>query len=172
MLNLHKYYIIKRDKRKTLFFLDKMILLWYHYNNTKMRLITRNTDYAIRALRFIARNDKRKETIPVCELARNLNIPKPFLRKILQVLNKKGILKSYKGKGGGFMLAVPPKRIFLIKVIEIFQGPLKLNGCILNKSLCPDMRSCVLKKKIGAIEKNVVSELESITLASLLEEER
>ena len=149
-----------------------MILLWYHYNDAKMRLITRNTDYAIRALRFIARNNKRKETIPVYELARNLNIPKPFLRKILQVLNKKGILKSYKGKGGGFLLAVPPKRILLVNVIEIFQGPLNLNGCILKKRLCPDMRSCVLKKKIGAIEKNVVSELESITLASLLEEER
>ena len=149
-----------------------MILLWYHYNDAKMRLITRNTDYAIKALCFIAQNNKKEETFPVYELARNLNIPKPFLRKILQVLNKKGILKSYKGKGGGFMLAVPPKRIFLINVIEIFQGPVNLSGCILRKRLCPDMRSCVLKKKIGAIEKNVVSELESITLASLLEEER
>ena len=149
-----------------------MILLWYHYNDAKMRLITRNTDYAMKALCFIAQNNKKKETIPVHELARNLNIPKPFLRKILQVLNKKGLLKSYKGKGGGFLLAVPPKRIFLINVIEIFQGPVNLSGCILRKNLCPDIRSCVLKKKIGAIEKNVVSELESITLASLLEEER
>ncbi|MEK6867744.1 MAG: Rrf2 family transcriptional regulator, partial [Nanoarchaeota archaeon] len=60
-----------------------------------MRLITRNTDYAMKALCFIAQNNKKKETIPVHELARNLNIPKPFLRKILQVLNKKGLLKSY-----------------------------------------------------------------------------
>ena len=149
-----------------------MILLWYHYNDVKMRQITRNTDYAIRALCFIAQNNKEKQTIPVSELARNLNIPKPFLRKILQILNKGGLLKSYKGKGGGFLLAVPPKRIFLINLIEIFHGPLKLNECIFKKRLCPNIRTCVLKEKMETIEKNVASELESITLSSLLEKGR
>ena len=64
-----------------------------------MKLITRDTDYAIRALCCIA---KRKETIiSVDKLVKQLRIPRPFSRKILQTLNKRKILRSYKGTSGG-----------------------------------------------------------------------
>ncbi|MEE9316204.1 MAG: Rrf2 family transcriptional regulator [bacterium] len=135
-----------------------------------MKLITRDTDYAIRALCFIAKSEK--EIVPVSELNRNLRIPGPFLRKILQILNKKRLLRSYKGKGGGFMLALAPNKIFLADLIEIFQGSLKLNECIFKKRICPDRKTCKLKKKIDNIQKQVVSELKDITLASLLDEAR
>lgn len=135
-----------------------------------MKLITRDTDYAIRALCFIAKCEK--EIVPVSELNRNLRIPGPFLRKILQVLNKKRLLRSYKGKGGGFMLALAPNKIFLADLIEIFQGSLKLNECIFKKRICPDIKICKLKKRIDAIQKYVISELRDITLASLLDEVR
>ncbi len=135
-----------------------------------MKLITRDTDYAIRALCFIAKCGK--EIVPVSELNRNLRIPGPFLRKILQILNKKRLLRSYKGKGGGFMLALAPNKIFLADLIEIFQGSLKLNECIFKKRICPDRKACKLKKRIDNIQKHVISELKDITLASLLDEVR
>ncbi len=135
-----------------------------------MKLITRDTDYAIRALCFIAKCEK--EIVPVSELNRNLRIPGPFLRKILQILNKKRLLRSYKGKGGGFMLALAPNKIFLADLIEIFQGSLKLNECIFKKRICPDRKTCKLKKRIDNIQKQVISELKDITLASLLDEVR
>jgi len=135
-----------------------------------MKLITRDTDYAIRAICFIAKCEK--EIVPVSELNRNLRIPRPFLRKILQILNKKRLLRSYKGKGGGFMLALAPSKIFLADLIEIFQGSLKLNECIFKKRICPDIRTCKLKKRIDTLQKYVISELRDITLASLLDEVR
>ncbi len=135
-----------------------------------MKLITRDTDYAVRALCFIAKCEK--EIIPVSELNRNLRIPRPFLRKILQILNKEGILRSYKGKGGGFMLALAPNKIFLADLIEIFQGSLRLNECIFKKRICPDIKICKLKKRIDAIQKYVISGLKDITLVSLLGETR
>ncbi len=136
---------------------------------TKMKLINRNTDYAIKALMHIAKQNS--ERIPVSELAKTLEIPNPFLRKILQILNKRGVLNSSKGKGGGFLLACSPDKIFLKDLINIFQGPVKLNECIFKKSICPDLKTCSLKKKIDALEKYVVLELKSITLASLLEDD-
>jgi len=135
-----------------------------------MKLITRDTDYAVRALCFIAKCEK--EIVPVSELNRNLRIPGPFLRKILQILNKKGLLRSYKGKGGGFMLALAPGKIFLADLIEIFQGSLRLNECIFKKRICPDIKTCKLKKRIDTIQKYVISELKDIALASLLGETR
>lgn len=131
-----------------------------------MKLITRDTDYAIRALCYSAQCPERK----VCagEIVAGLKIPRPFLRKILQQLSKKGIIRSYKGKGGGFQLVEPPEKIFLIDLIEIFQGPLKMNECLFKKRMCGDVSSCVLKSKIDSIEKRVISELKTITISSLM----
>lgn len=111
--------------------------------------------------------DKRK-VISVCELVESLKIPRPFLRKILQVLNKKRVLKSYKGQGGGFELALAPEKIFLLNLIEVFQGSLKINECIFKKAPCPNMKRCKLKKKLDSIQRFAISELEDITLATLL----
>lgn len=130
-----------------------------------MKLITKNTDYAVRALCHLAKQDGRVVSVP--ELVRELHAPRPFLRKILQILNKKDLLQSYKGKSGGFKLAVTADKIFLGDLINILQGPIKLNDCFFKKMFCADLRICLLRKKIDEIEKYVISELESISIASL-----
>ncbi len=131
-----------------------------------MKLITRDTDYAVRALCFIAKS--KEKIVPASMLVNKLRIPRPFLRQILQALNKKGILKSYKGLGGGFQLAISPNQIFLVDLIKIFQGPLKLNECIFKKKICPNKDICMLRAKINIIEKEVILELGSISIAALL----
>ena len=130
-----------------------------------MKLITRDTDYAIRALCCIVK--KKKKIISVKELTGALRIPKPFLRKILQRLNKWKVLKSYKGKGGGFMLSRAPNRIFVIDLIKIFQGPVKLNEHVFKKGICPCIKTCMLKRKLDTIEESVITKLKTITIASL-----
>ena len=131
-----------------------------------MKLITRDTDYALRALCAIAGYKEKK--VSVSELNCRLRIPRAFLRKILQRLQKKGVLDSSKGAGGGFLLARPTDKIFLVDLIEIFQGPLQLNECFFKKMVCPNTRSCSLKKKVDRIEKYVIAQLKNISLASLL----
>lgn len=131
-----------------------------------MKLITRDTDYAVRALCFIS--GRKGKIISAGELVKESKIPRSFLRKILQVLNRKKILKSYKGQGGGFTLNIPVNRIFLLDLMKIFQGPLKLNECFFKKKVCPNIKTCRLRKKIGNIEKYVVSQLEPFTIADLL----
>ena len=131
-----------------------------------MSLINRNTDYATRAICFMAKKYKKRTS--TADLVRELKIPRPFLRKILQMLNKKGILKSYKGKDGGFLLANSPDKIFLMDLMNIFQGKLKLNDCLFKKRICPNIKTCSLREKLREIEEYVVSELEAINIASLI----
>ena len=133
-----------------------------------MDFITRDTDYAIRALCSIVKN--KQELVSVSRLVKDLKIPLPFLRGILQKLNKNGILKSYKGKGGGFKLALSPNKVSVADLIKVFQGPLKLQKHLFKRKICPNIKTCVLKKKIDRIEKFVVSELRSISIALLLKE--
>jgi Rrf2 family protein len=134
-----------------------------------MKLINRDTDYAVKALLYISK--KNPERISVSELVKALDIPKPFLRKTLQTLNREGVLNSFKGKGGGFVLAMPPEEILLTRLIDIFQKPVKLADCIFKKKICSDIGTCPLKKRIDTIEQHVISELESITIESLLRED-
>jgi len=131
-----------------------------------VKLITRNTDYAVRALCCIVQ--QKEEVVSVNKLVKYLGVPRPFLRKILQVLNKEGLLNSFKGKGGGFSLAMPPEKISLIKLMNIFQSPIKLNECKFKKHDCPEIKDCLLKKKIDEIEKEVLIKLETINLASII----
>lgn len=131
-----------------------------------MKIITRDSDYAMRALCYLAKEKGR--IVSASELMCRLGVPRQFLRKLLQVLNKKGILRSFKGIGGGFECARIPSEIYLMDVMEIFQGPFCLNECFLKKMRCPHTKKCILRRKIERIEKYVARELSSITIASLL----
>ena len=131
-----------------------------------MKLITRDTDYAVRAITYLAKEEK--EVVSVSELTLALKTPRAFLRKLLQTLNKEKILKSHKGVGGGFSLRKNPDDIYVVDLMRIFQGPLKLNECFLRKVRCPRRSTCILRKKISVLEEYVIKELKSITVASLL----
>jgi len=140
-----------------------MILTWYPFN---MKLITRNTDYAIRALAYMAGNDEKLTT--AAELVKKLKIPRQFMRSIMQKLGRKKLVKSYRGMAGGFKLNKRPSSIYIKEVVEAFQGPFILNECFFKKNLCPNRGSCLLKRKIDRIEKHVVSEISSISISDLL----
>ena len=131
-----------------------------------MKLITREIDYAVRALIYLAAN--RNETVTVPELVDELGITRPFLRKIMQLLAKAGVIESYKGNKGGFRLVKEPGDIYLIDLIEIFQGKFSLNECLLNKDICPNKGNCILKDRVDDIEEKVKKELEFIDLKSLI----
>ncbi|MDH7512019.1 MAG: Rrf2 family transcriptional regulator [Clostridiales bacterium] len=134
-----------------------------------MKLINKDTDYAVKALLHIARNGGRR--MSVAELAGELDIPYPFLRKTFQGLSRRGILTSSKGKGGGFELVLPPEKIYLTDLINIFHGPVELADCVFKDTICPDIKTCPLRKRILKLQKIFLAELRSITIASLLEED-
>ncbi len=130
-----------------------------------MKLITRDTDYAIRAIMYIS--GMNGEIVSAADIQNELGLPRPFLRKILQILQKEGVLESVKGNKGGFRLARPAKSISLVDLIEIFQGKISLAECLLKKKPCPDVKKCIVRKKIKGIEKLLVSELKKIIISEL-----
>lgn len=131
-----------------------------------MKLITRNTDYALRAICYIA---KQKRMVTVTELVKILGVPRPFMRKILQQLSQAKTLVSFKGQAGGVKLNKPPAKIFITQVMSIFQGPLDRDSCYLKKQLCPNRSRCVLREKINFIEQGALAQLAKINIASLIE---
>ena len=131
-----------------------------------MKLVTKDIDYAVRALFYIA--SSKAKVVSAAQLVKELKISRAFLRKILQLLSKHNILKSVKGKGGGFSLGLPTRKIFLNDLMKIFHGRLTFINCVFNNKVCSNKKVCPLRKKIKNIEKHVENELKEISIHSLL----
>jgi len=133
-----------------------------------MSLINRNTDYAVRALVYLAR--AKDGVVAVSQLAKAEKIPQPFLRRIMQVLCQNGLVVSHQGKRGGFSLKKKPTEISLGEVARVFQGEVDISQCLFRKLVCHNHQNCFLRKRLKKIEKIVVSELERTKIASFLTE--
>ena len=91
-------------------------------------LITRATEYAIRALLYLAKQP-RGEIVFKKDICQTQDITPAFLTKILQPLIKLGIVGSQRGVGGGFYLIKDPAEVTLLDVVKAEEGPLYLNQC-------------------------------------------
>jgi len=131
-----------------------------------MKIINREVGYAIRSLCFMFM--EKEEIVTTNYLASYFGISRPFLRRILQKLNQAGILKSYKGKNGGFKLAKSADKISMLDLIKIFQGELQLSNCYSKGQECPLINDCPIRKEIEKVQKKLISDLSMVSLKMLI----
>lgn len=104
-------------------------------------IITRATEYSIRAVLHLA----ERHPAPVVskqEICEAEGITPAFLTKILQPLIRGGVVRSKRGSGGGFVLAVDPERLTVLDVMEATEEPMVLNVCLLGESACERESLC------------------------------
>ncbi len=132
-------------------------------------LFTRATEYALLSLILIA---KRNEPMGTDTLSRQLDIPKSFLAKILQNLARKGILKSFKGATGGFMLAKEPGLLSIKEIAESAEGKnISVFDCSPDQACCPSNKGsfCTLWPFLNKLQNRIDNFLEELTLQDLME---
>lgn len=78
------------------------------------------------------------------DLSRQLDLPGPYLAKILQALSAAKILESMRGPNGGFRLQRPAHRISLQDVVHCMEGGEPLDGCLLGGDHCGSGGHCPL----------------------------
>ena len=131
-----------------------------------MKLLTKESDYAIRALLVLARNPD--ETISSKTIAEMEKIPLQFLRRILQTLTKAGMITTREGVNGGVRLAVAADSLSLSKIITLYQGEIQFTECLFRKKVCHNRANCVLRHRIMAIENSVANELSAVSIGTLI----
>ena len=98
-------------------------------------IITRATEYAIRAILHMSRQPVG-EIVYKKDICKAQEITPAFLTKILQPLIKDGIVGSQRGVGGGFYLTRDPAEITLLDIIKSQEGPVYLNQCLIEDGGC------------------------------------
>ncbi len=131
--------------------------------------LNRSTDFSLRILLHLA---KEGEKVTNNELSRKLKIPPAYLVKLVRVLSQNNYLRTSKGKGGGVEILKNPKHISLLEIVELNEGPIVLSDCFIDKRYCTLDPSCILKGKIGRIQKEIKRLLAETSVADLLEGER
>ena len=121
-------------------------------------MLSNTCKYGLRATIYIALKSENDERIGLKKISDELNIPAPFLGKILQNLAKNKILLSSKGPHGGFSLAVSANDISIMDIFEIIDGKDYFEKCLIGVQSCtndPVKNPCPLHGKYSNIRKQI-----------------
>ncbi len=130
-------------------------------------MFSNSTKYAIRTIEYLLRNqDNEKKS--VIKLATELDIPQPYLSKIMQQLSKGDIISSSKGRGGGFYLSKENMKRPLIDIIICIEGYNVFDKCILGLKECSDRSPCLLHKYYKVFKKSLEKPVSQDSIEELL----
>lgn len=133
--------------------------------------LTRKGEYAIRGIVFLAKQPVGK-IILVSEIAEATGVSQTFLAKIFQSFAKLGLVNSFRGTGGGFILGRPAAKITLRQVVEAVEGPIIPNRCLSADENCSRETECTVHPVWKKIQGEVASILDAVTLEDLAKEKK
>ncbi len=99
-------------------------------------MLSNSCRYGIRAVIYLASRSSGTEKTGIKKISTDLDLPTPFLAKILQQLAKQKILSSSKGPHGGFSLLKDPKDITLLDIVNSIDGYDTFTNCVMHKGTC------------------------------------
>ena len=150
---------------------DKIGVIGYEYpfyvnkRGSDMQ-ITRQADYALRAMLYLARNNDGKRSA-TSRIAAEQQIPSSFLAKIISQLSIAGLIQTSRGAHGGVLMSKPPEEITLLQVVEAIDGPISLNQCTLVPGSCNFGDSCPMHPIWKDLQCQLVERLRTTSFADV-----
>ena len=132
--------------------------------------ITRQADYAVRAVLHLAELKKNGGRAPTSKIASAEHIPPSFLAKIVSQLSVAGVVQTSRGARGGVSLSREPSEISLLEVVEAIDGPITLNECVNNPKACPFGDRCKVHSIWCRAQADLVNKLSGTSFAELIEQ--
>ncbi len=132
-----------------------------------MDILRRNTDYALRLMVSLAKHGE-DASVSTRTLAQEQDVPYQLACKLMQQLHAARLVESCMGAKGGFRLARGPEEISLLDVVQVIQGRLSLNRCLIDEACCPRKESCPVRARMGELQSRMDEYLGSVTLADLV----
>jgi Rrf2 family protein len=123
--------------------------------------ISEAANLALHALAYLAHN--RTQPAAVRSMALYLKVSEAHLAKVMQRLEKSGMVRGKRGPVGGFTLNRAPELLFLKEIYETMEGPLQSSHCLLGEVPCNG--KCPLSGLMKNFELQISAQLGKISVA-------
>lgn len=133
-------------------------------------MLSNSSKYAIRAVLYLAINTNATKKIGSKEVANAINIPAPFLAKILQLLTKEQVISSTKGPKGGFYLTKKDASNTILDIIACIDGLEIFNTCFFGLQRCSDENPCAIHHLVAPFKENLLDKIGKKSIADFAEE--
>ena len=136
-----------------------------------MRISTKGR-YALRMLLDLSEH-RSEGFISLKEIAERQNISKQYLEQIASLLNTSNLLRTNRGKQGGYMLAHEPSRYTVAQVLRITEGSLAPVACLEDEvNQCERVGYCQTLPMWEGLNKVISDYLDNVTLQDMLDQYR
>lgn len=132
-------------------------------------MFSKTCEYAIRALLFIAQKTRENKKVGTKEIAREIDSPEYFIKKILQDLSRKGLVQSLKGPHGGFYFNEESLKTSLSEIVRAVDGDKIFSGCAMGLRQCSEQTPCPLHNEFRFIRAEINRMLDQSTLGEFAE---
>ncbi len=129
-------------------------------------ILSRTSQYAIQALIFIA-TQPRGVPVLIRTVAEHLDVPPPYLAKIMQSLGRGRLVDSFRGRQGGVCLREGGEKTDLMQILTLIEGPDLTENCVLGLKICSDETACPVHTQWKPIKTRIVKLLNQQTLGKL-----
>ena len=133
-------------------------------------MLTNACKNAIRSVLYLAMFSDETKRIGVKKIADELEIPQPFLAKLLQKLNKSNLVSSVKGPKGGFFLDKTNVNNTVWDIIICIDTTKRFDQCFLGLSQCDDKNPCPVHFTVMPFKKKIMSDFKEKNIAQLSHE--
>lgn len=120
-------------------------------------------EYVFRILNYLSLQDKDR-IVTSTEIAEKENIPHLFSIRVLKKMEKKGLLKIYKGAAGGYKLNKNPEEITLRDAVEAIETKIiiKDKSCVIGQTSCS-----IIFDALEKVENNFLNNLEKVNFKDI-----
>lgn len=126
------------------------------------------SEYAVIAVLDMALTSD-KGPVHVRAIARRQAIPVRFLEQVMASLKKAGLVESFRGSQGGYVLSRDPREISMAQIIESVEGPITPMDCAVGtlEYRCLQMHGCVVKEVWEDVRKAMTGVLSRVSIADV-----
>lgn len=131
-----------------------------------MRISTKGR-YALRVLADIAEHGTDRN-VSIRELAERQGISDKYLEGIVSRLSTAGLVKSGRGKYGGYRLVKSPAEYNIYEILYAAEDSIALVSCLEDDSDCPMMNDCLTAPLWRHLQSEFKKTMESVSLADMM----
>jgi len=128
-------------------------------------MFSQTNEYALRVITFLAAEPDKSQTN--ASLAAATKVPSSYLYKILTTLERAGLVRSQRGKHGGYSLNRPPEELTVLDVVQAIDPIPRIHNCPLNLK-SHGTRLCPLHKRLDQTFAMIEKTFRETVIAELL----